>query len=139
MTYGECKEKIKDLGFEENSTMAEYSSIVRNAIQRATQFIFDDMVIKHTAYYKRELSMDGYEWEAVRPAFITESTKDESVIDLPDNVVELVPLLASYYVWLDDDITKATMYWNAYEAHRTEIGNSCLRMVKATITGGLRW
>ena len=50
MTYGECKDKIRDLGFEENSTMAEYSSIVRNAVHRAVQFIYDDVVITPSSF-----------------------------------------------------------------------------------------
>jgi hypothetical protein len=139
MTYGECKEKIRDLGFEENSTMNEYSSIVRNAVQRAVQFIFDDIVAKHQAYYQRELSMEGYTWQAVRPANITEETEDDDVIDLPDNVIELVPLLASHYVWMDDDVTKAVMYWNIFDSHKEEITKTCLKSVKASIIGGVRW
>lgn len=139
MTYGEVKDKIRDLGFEEESTMLEYISIVKNAVQRAVQFIYDDVVVKLKGYYKRELSTEENEWQAVRPSTITLETPDEFVIELPDNLLELVPLLASYYVWIDDDQVKAALYWNAFDAHRNEIINGCLRDVKGKITGGVRW
>ena len=139
MTYGECKEKIRDLGFEEDSTMGEYSSIVKNAVHRAVQFIYDDVVIKLKGYYKQALSTEDKEWAAVRPSAITIDTLDNFVIELPDNLVELVPLLASYYVWLDDDHVKAALYWNSYDSHKNDIINGCLRDIKGKITGGLRW
>ena len=139
MTYGECKDKIRDLGFEENSTMAEYSSIVRNAVHRAVQFIYDDVVIKLKGYYKQALSTEDMEWTAVRPTAITIDTLDNFVIELPDNLVELVPLLASYYVWLDDDQVKAALYWNSFDSHKQDIINGCLRDIKGKITGGVRW
>ncbi len=139
MTYGEVKDKIRDLGFEENSTMQEYASIVMNAVQRAVQFIYDDVVIKLKGYYKRELSTEDYEWKAVRPSTITVDTPNDFVIELPDNVVELIPLLASYYVWLDDDQVKAALYWNSYDSHKEDIINGCLRDVKGKIVGGVRW
>ena len=33
----------------------------------------------------------------------------------------LVPLLAAYFVWLDDDERKATQYYNLYEQESKEI------------------
>lgn len=36
-------------------------------------------------------------------------------LPLPRKAHFLVPLLASYYIWLDDDVQKATMYYNQYE------------------------
>lgn len=140
MTYGECKEKIRDLGFEDNSTMEEYSTIVKNAIQRAVQFLYDDIVngvLK--GYYVKELSTDEEMWSPARPQPFTDDTEDDRVIELPDNIIELVPLLASYYAWLDDDQVKAVLYWNSYDFMRTEILNGSLSNKRATITGGVRW
>ena len=139
MTYGEIKEKIRDLGFEENSTMKEYQTIVKNAVQRALQFLFDDVVIELKGYYKRELSTEEKPWVPVRPEPITDDTPDERVLELPDNIIELAPLLASYYVWLEDDNVKATLYWNAYDAHKREIINACYADVRGTIIGGVGW
>lgn len=139
MTYGEVKEKIRDYGFEEDSTMQEYQTIVKNAVNAAQMFLFDDIVVYLSGYYKRTLSTEESEWKPVRPAYITDSTEDSFVISLPDNIIELLPLLASYFVWLDDDNVKATLYWNVFDEKRQSIISSCLKDAKATITGGLGW
>lgn len=139
MTYGELKEEIRDLGFEEDSTMEEYSSIVRNACNRAIQFIFDDMVMQLKAYYKQELSTEDNEWKPVRPTRFTVNSPDSEEVGLPDNLLVLVPLLAAYNVFLDDDTTKCAYYWNEYDEFRTRILQTCMANVKAQITGGISW
>ena len=139
MTYGEVKEKIRDYGFEEDSTMQEYQTIVKNAVNAAQMFLFDDIVVYLSGYYKRTLSTEESEWKPVRPTYITDSTEDSFVINLPDNIIELLPLLASYFVWLDDDSVKATLYWNVFDEKRQSIISSCLKDAKATITGGVGW
>ena len=139
MTYGECKEKIRDLGFEEDSTMEEYSSIVKNSVQRALQFLYDHAVVRYKGYYKRELSTDEAEWIPVRPEPIKENTPNERVLELPDNIIELLPILASYYVWLDDDEVKAALYWNVFDSSFSDIAGAMTRDVKAKIIGGLGW
>lgn len=45
----------------------------------------------------------------------TVDTDDDAVIDLGRKYHPLIPLLAAYYVWLEDDQSKATMYYNRYE------------------------
>lgn len=45
----------------------------------------------------------------------TAETPDTDEIPLAKRVHYLVPLLAAYFVWLDDDATKAAQYYNAYE------------------------
>lgn len=139
MTYGEVKEKIRDYGFEEDSTMQEYQTIVKNAVNAAQMFLFDDIVVYLSGYYKRTLSTEENEWKPIRPVYITDSTEDSFVINLPDNIIELLPLLASYFVWLDDDSVKATLYWNVFDEKRKSIVSSCIKDAKATITGGLGW
>lgn len=139
MTYGEAKEIIKDYGFEDNSAMAEYKTNVKNALNAAIQNIYDDMVIQLKGYYKKTLSTDEVPWEPIRPEYITDSTPDDFVIELPDNLLVLVPLLAAHFVWLDDDIQKSINYYNDYEDMRQKILNSCLGDTRATITGGIRW
>ena len=47
---------------------------------------------------------------------ITEETPDTFVPELPTTVHHLIPLLAAYYLWLDDDERKAVQYYNMYEA-----------------------
>lgn len=139
MTYGEAKEIIRDYGFEDNSAMSEYQTIIKNSLNTAIQNIYDDMVIQLKGYYKKTLSTDEKEWEPVRPEPINDLTEDDFVIELPDNLLVLVPLLAAHFVWLDDDIQKSINYYNDYEDMRQKILNSCFSDVKATITGGIGW
>ena len=139
MTYGEAKEIIRDYGFEDNSAMSEYQTIIKNSLNTAIQNIYDDMVIQLKGYYKKTLSTDEKEWEPVRPELINDLTEDDFVIELPDNLLVLVPLLAAHFVRLDDDIQKSINYYNDYEDMRQKILNSCFSDVKATITGGIGW
>lgn len=46
---------------------------------------------------------------------ITATTSDAFVPELPNKVHHLIPLLAAYYLWLDDDAAKAAQYYNMYE------------------------
>ena len=133
MTYGEAKETIRDYGFEDNSAMTEYNTNVKNALNTAIQNIYDDMVTQLKGYYKKTL------YEPTRPEYIVDSTPDDFVIELPDNLLVLVPLLAAHFVWLDDDIQKSINYYNNYEDMRQKILNACLGDTRATITGGIRW
>ena len=91
MTYGEAKEIIRDYGFEDNSAMSEYQTIIKNSLNTAIQNIYDDMVIQLKGYYKKTLSTDEKEWEPVRPELINDLTEDDFVIELPDNLLVLVP------------------------------------------------
>lgn len=54
-------------------------------------------------------------------AQIDENTPDTFVPELPLKVHHLIPLLAAYYLWLDDDAAKATQYYNMYEGEYTLI------------------
>lgn len=139
MTYGEVKEKIRDYGFEEDSTMQEYQTIVKNAVNAAQQLLYDDVVLSLKDYYRRKKGIHDITWEPERPEYITNSTEDNFRINLPDNVLELVPLLASYFIWLDDDNVKSTYYWNTFDENRQRVMASCLQDAKAKITGGLGW
>ena len=139
MTYGEVKEKIRDYGFEEDSTMQEYQTIVKYAVNAAQQLLYDDVVLSLKDQYRRKKGIPDITWEPERPEYITNSTDDNFRINLPDNVLELVPLLASYFIWLDDDNVKSTYYWNTFDENRQRVVASCLQDAKAKITGGLGW
>lgn len=41
-------------------------------------------------------------------------------LPLPKKVHHLVPLLASYYIWLEDEPTKAAQYYNLYEQKKAD-------------------
>ena len=46
---------------------------------------------------------------------VDSETPDTFVPELPLKAHHLIPLLASYYLWLDDDVAKASTYYNMYE------------------------
>ena len=48
-------------------------------------------------------------------------TDDSFVPELPRKAHRLIPFLASYYLWLDDDVAKATQYYNQYDMRKSEI------------------
>ena len=63
----------------------------------------DDYSGMFRIYYNKECST------------ITDTTSDVFVPELPNKVHHLIPLLAAYYLWLDDDAAKAAQYYNMYE------------------------
>lgn len=73
------------------------------------------------------------------PAVITDKTGDDVEIELEPIVHELVPLLAAYHIWLDDENTKATQYQNLYEDRKNEIMASNIEPTHIKITGGVKW
>lgn len=84
----------------------------------------------------------AFEWEPVRPAHITTTTLETADLGLPDDLTELVPLLAGYHIWLDDDQTKATMYYNNFVQKREAIIESNMSSAKARIMptiNGTKW
>ena len=58
---------------------------------------------------------------------------------LPDAVLYMIPLLASYYVWLDDDVEKAVYYYNMYDNERNNIINNTIKGQngRVVMVGGL--
>ena len=135
ITWGNLKQQIRDLGFEEDSTMREYNTVVINASNRAIDMIVNDIIVPNKEYFgglyatkkkvvdevTGETKYKVIKWEQPELDPITENTPDDFEIDLPDRVDYIVPLLASHYVWLDDDQVKATIYWNEYDDFRTRL------------------
>lgn len=72
---------------------------------------------------------------------IIDSSSDiaQEDIPLPRKVHHLVPLLTAYFVWLEDDPSKATQYYNLYEQMRGEIIGSTRRLKGTIVTGGRSW
>lgn len=52
---------------------------------------------------------------------IDSTTPDSFEPELPKKVHHLIPLLAAYYLWLDDDERKAVQYYNNYETELSQI------------------
>ena len=143
MTWEELKENIIDLGFEEDSIADpdEYLRIIVNATNRALDVIRYTVVIHIEDYYRinklwGEKDEDTGEWVFPTHEHVTSDTEDTYEIVLPDNLLVLLPLLTSHYVWLDDDITKATMYWNEYDQLKDLLIAACKQPKRAVIEGG---
>lgn len=62
------------------------------------------------------------------PTPITKDTDNDFEFELPLIAHKLIPLLASYYMWLDDDERKAVMYKNDYQE---ALGYALQRKTKA--------
>ncbi len=83
----------------------------------------------YTEYYNYELDLDGESvWIKTdrNPTpysifyrcncdAITSETPNDFNLQLPLKAHYLVPLLASYFLWLDDEPTKSAQYYNMYE------------------------
>ena len=150
MTWGELKNMLVDLGFEEDSVASEseYGRLIRNSVNRAISIIRSTVILQMPEYLQYQESW-GYEttetdddgnetttWTLPKTKTITEETSDDSKINLPEILEPLLPLLSAHYIWLDDDITKAMTYWNEYDSLKSEIVNIAKTPRKATIEGG---
>jgi len=143
-TWADLKAELVDLGFEEDSTVqSEYNRIVINSVNRALDVVYNIVVPQIESYYKLTESWgyegDDGEWVLPKPKHITTNTEDTQKITIADNLYPLIPLLAAHYIWLDDDVTKATLYWNEYDQLKDQIIMVCKQPRKAKIEGGIRW
>ena len=73
------------------------------------------------------------------PTPITGDTADDFEMEIDKILHPLLPLLATYYVWLDDDSTKATSYYNQYDDMKNQIlANNTLKPT-LKFNGGVKW
>ena len=139
-TWGELRSQLVDLGFEEDEITVEYARLIRNSVNRSLDIIRFLDIPEIDDYFKATKSWgyedDEGEWVLPKPKHITEETEDDARINLPENVYPLLPLLAAYHIWLDDDITKATMYWNEYDQYKQQLFAQCKKTRNAVIEGG---
>lgn len=80
---------------------------------------------KFRVFYKKE-----------HPKF-TVDTPDDAEIEVPLKAHYLIPLLASYYIWLDDDQVKAVYYYNEYEKEAALVTSNRNRPRGRILSGGL--
>lgn len=135
MTFGELKNNIRDLGFEEDSIITEYHSIILNACNRAINIVLKTVVEPHKSYFKS--NNDAF--KLPKDNQLNVNTGDDYEIDLPAKVIDLVPLLASHYVWLDDDVAKATYYWNEYDEFKQALTAEFIKPLKVQFHGGVKY
>lgn len=143
MTWADLRSQIVSLGFEEDSITEEYEDIILDSVNLSLDILFHTVVPEITDYYKATKTWgeedEHGKWVFPDEEHITEETADDYEIVIPENLQPLLPLLASHYVWLDDDIEKATMHWNEYDQLKDQIIQTCKRPRNATIIGGIGW
>ena len=67
----------------------------------------------------------------------TLDSEDSAPIELPLKVHHLVPLLASYYIWMEDENAKAVSYYNQYERLVQEINAGAEKPRARIMSGGI--
>ena len=145
ITYKEIKARLTDLGFEEDDvTQDEYERIFINSLNRAGEIIYGTVMLAIEDYVRKQYGIgrkDAFGKEIPLPTItkITTKTADADEIEILDILVPLYTLLAAHYAWLDDDITKATIYWNEFDDLKNQIIANVSRPKNAVIIGGIGW
>ena len=98
MTWGDLKEMLVDLGFEEDSITSEneYGRLIRNSVNRAVSIIRSTVILQIADYLRYEESW-GYEtteedsdgternkWVLPKTKRITAETEDTQKINFPE-------------------------------------------------------
>lgn len=155
ITWNELQEQVVDMGFEEDSITdeTEYGRNVRNAINRSISTIRSTVMPLILSYLKNEEQW-GYEEEnenGIKKWVFPKAKRLPSSLDgydgdleellgkkiaFPEVLEPLLPLLVAHYVWLDDDLTKATIYWNEYDDLKNQIVQACNSPKNCIIVGG---
>lgn len=68
---------------------------------------------------------------------ITGETPNDTELELPLKAHVLVPLLAAYYVWLEDEKSKAVDYYNQYEKLSQHILSESRKPRMTILSGGI--
>lgn len=91
----------------------------------------------HTIALEYEDAGEIQIWYKKRPKTLSKDTPNDFPIELDPIVQPLLPLLASHYIWLDDEERKATLYWNEYDDLKEQIMMGDAQKVSALIGGGV--
>lgn len=138
-TYKEIKERLTDFGFEEDDVAeSDYKRIYVDSLNHAGEIIYNTVILQIEDYIKKAEEL-GDDEDVSSITRISEETADDDYIYIPDIVQPLYLLLAAHYAWLDDDLTKATIYWNEYDDLKNQTIMVAKMPRKAKIIGGIRW
>ena len=113
----------------------DYKRIYINSLNRASDILYGSVMLGIEDYIRKteDLSDDD---DMPHITKIDDETADDDYIFCPDILVPLYTLLAAHYAWLDDDLTKATIYWNEFDDLKNQIMMNANRPKKAEIIGG---
>lgn len=133
ITYKEIKEALVDLGFEiDDEVESEYHRVRLNAINRSLNVLWSTVILPNISYFEDTDDMD--EDEGV--TYFGDEPEDTDTVNLPRMLLPLLQLQAGHWLWLDDDLTKATIYWNEYDDLKNQILATIRTPRKAKIIGG---
>lgn len=133
LTYKEIKEALVDLGFEiDDEVESEYHRVRINAINRSLNVLWSTVILPNISYFEETDDMD--EDEGV--TYFGDNPADTDTTNLPRILLPLLQLQAGHWLWLDDDLTKATLYWNEYDDLKNQILATIMKPRKAKIIGG---
>lgn len=133
ITYKEIKEALVDLGFEiDDEVESEYHRVRLNAINRSLNVLWSTVILPNISYFEDTDDMD--EDEGV--TYFGDTPDEDDTVNLPRILLPLLQLQAGHWLWLDDDLTKATIYWNEYDDLKNQIIATIMKPRKAKIIGG---
>lgn len=133
ITYKEIKDALTDLGFEiDEEVETEYKRVRLNAINRSINVLWSTVCLPYISYFEETDDLD----EDDGLTYFDEESEDDDVTNLPNMLLPLLQLQAGHWLWLDDDLTKATIYWNEYDDLKNQILATIQKPRKAKIIGG---
>lgn len=133
VTYLEIKEALVDLGFEvDDEVESEYHRVRINAINRSLNVLWSTVILPNISYFEDTDDLD----EDDGLTYFGDTPKDDDETNLPRILLPLLQLQAGHWLWLDDDLTKATIYWNEYDDLKNQILATIRTPRKAKIIGG---
>ena len=133
VTYKEIKEALVDLGFEiDDEVESEYHRVRINAINRSLNVLWSTVVLPNIDYFEDTDDID----EDEGLIYFDDAPSDTDETNLPRILLPLLQLQAGHWLWLDDDLTKATIYWNEYDDLKNQILMTIRTPRKAKIIGG---
>lgn len=133
ITYKEIKDALVDLGFEiDEEVETEYKRVRLNAINRSINVLWSTVCLPYISYFEETDDID----EDDGLTYFDEESEDDDVTNLPNMLLPLLQLQAGHWLWLDDDLTKATIYWNEYDDLKNQILATIQKPRKAKIIGG---
>jgi len=137
MNWLNLQKQIQNLGFETSSVLTDddYKDIIIDASNRAVEVIRQTVVARFEDYFTDYFDIETGNLNDIISIDI--DTDDDFDIEIPNKLLVLVPLLASHYVWLDDDIEKAVTYWNEYDSLKNELMSDCTRPRNVKFSGGI--
>lgn len=133
ITYKEIKEALVDLGFEiDDEVESEYHRLRINAINRSLNVLWSTVILPNISYFEDSDDID----EDDGLTYFGDNPEDDDEINLPRILLPLLQLQAGHWLWLDDDLTKATIYWNEYDDLKNQILMTITKPRKVKIIGG---